>query len=60
LRAIGSSGTYIYMVIIWQALLSAVIGFCGAAAIGTIVVKMTAESALPIVVTPALTVGCLC
>jgi putative ABC transport system permease protein len=59
LRAIGSSGTYIYMVIIWQALLSAVIGFCGAAAIGAIVVKMTAESALPIVVTPALTVGLL-
>jgi putative ABC transport system permease protein len=57
LRAIGSSGPYIYMVIIWQALLSAVIGFCGAAAIGAIVVKMTAESALPIVVTPAMTMG---
>jgi len=57
LRAIGSSGTYIYMVIIWQALLSAVIGFCGAAVIGAIVVKATAESALPIVMTPALTVG---
>jgi putative ABC transport system permease protein len=59
LRAIGSSGTYIYMVIIWQALLSAIIGFCGAAAIGAIVVRMTAESALPIVVTPALTAGLL-
>jgi putative ABC transport system permease protein len=59
LRAIGSSGRYIYMVIIWQALLSAIIGFCGAAAIGTIVVRMTAESALPIVVTPALTAGLL-
>jgi putative ABC transport system permease protein len=59
LRAIGSSSTYIYMVIIWQALLSAVIGFCGAAGIGAIVVRMTAESALPIVVTPALTVGLL-
>ncbi len=59
LRAIGSSGAYIYMVIIWQALLSAIIGFCGAAAIGAIVVKMTAESALPIVVTPALTIGLL-
>ena len=57
LRAIGSSGAYIYMVIIWQALLSAVIGFCGAAAISVIVVKMTAESALPIVVTPGLTVA---
>jgi putative ABC transport system permease protein len=59
LRAIGSSGTYIYMVIIWQALLSAIIGFCGAAAIGAAVTRMTAESALPIVVTPALTVGLL-
>jgi putative ABC transport system permease protein len=57
LRAIGSSGAYIYMVIIWQALLSAVIGFCGAATISVIVVKMTAESALPIVVTPGLTVA---
>ena len=28
LRAIGSSGMYIHKVIIWQALLSAVIGFC--------------------------------
>jgi putative ABC transport system permease protein len=59
LRAIGSSGTYIYMVIIWQALLSAIVGFCGAAAIGAVVVRMTAESALPIVVTPALTAGLL-
>ncbi len=42
LRAIGSSGAYIYTVIIWQ---------------GAIVVKATAESALPIVMTPALTVG---
>jgi putative ABC transport system permease protein len=57
LRAIGSSGPYIYMVIIWQALLSAVIGYSGAAIIGAIVVKATAESALPIVMTPALTVG---
>ena len=34
LRAIGSSGRYIHKVIIFQALLSAVIGFCIAAAIG--------------------------
>jgi putative ABC transport system permease protein len=57
LRAIGSSGPYIYMVIIWQALLSAVIGFCGAAVIGAIVVKATAESALPVIMTPGLTLG---
>ena len=54
LRAIGSSGAYIYMVIIWQALLSAIIGFCGAASISAIVVKITADTALPIVVTPAM------
>jgi putative ABC transport system permease protein len=57
LRAIGSSGAYIYMVIIWQALISAVVGFCGAAGISAVIVKMTAETALPIVVTPALTMA---
>jgi putative ABC transport system permease protein len=55
LRAIGSSGAYIYSVIIWQALLSAIIGFLGAAAISSIAVRMTAESALPIVIGPAMT-----
>jgi putative ABC transport system permease protein len=55
LRAIGSSGMYIHKVIIWQALLSAVIGFCIAAGIGALVVRMTAESALPIVMTRGLT-----
>lgn len=54
LRAIGSSGAYIYLVIILQALLSAVIGFCGAVAISSVVVGMTADSALPIVMTPAM------
>jgi len=57
LRAIGSSGEYIYRVIIWQALLSAVMGFAGAAAISAVVVRMTAGSALPIVMTPALIVA---
>jgi putative ABC transport system permease protein len=57
LRAIGSSGMYIHKVIIWQALLSAVIGFCLAAGIGAVIVKMTAETALPIIMTPELTVG---
>jgi putative ABC transport system permease protein len=55
LRAIGSSGMYIHTVIIWQALLSAVIGFCIAAGIGAVVVRMTADSALPIVMTRGLT-----
>jgi putative ABC transport system permease protein len=55
LRAIGSSGSYIHKVIICQALLSAVIGFCIAAGIGWIIVRRTAESALPIILTPGLT-----
>ncbi|NOJ41886.1 ABC transporter permease [Bradyrhizobium australiense] len=52
LRAMGSSNGYIYTVIIYQALINAVIGFAIAAGIGSIVVQMTAKSALPIVVTP--------
>jgi putative ABC transport system permease protein len=52
LRAMGSSNGYIYTVIIYQALLNAVIGFIIAAAIGAVVVQMTAKSALPIVITP--------
>jgi len=55
LRAIGSSGGYIVKVIIIQALLSAVIGFCLAAAIGWTVVQATAETALPVIMTPAMT-----
>jgi putative ABC transport system permease protein len=52
LRAMGSSNGYIYNVIIYQALLNAVIGFAIAAGIGAIIVQMTAKSALPIVITP--------
>jgi putative ABC transport system permease protein len=58
LRAIGSSSVYILKVIIAQALLSAIIGFSCAASIGLIIVEATANSALPIVMTPALT-ACL-
>jgi len=57
LRAIGSSGTYIHKVIIFQALLSAIIGFGIAAGIGWVIVKATAESALPVIMTPALIAG---
>jgi putative ABC transport system permease protein len=57
LRAIGSSGGYIHKVIICQALLSAVIGFCIAAGIGFFIVEKTAETALPIMMTPGLTLG---
>ncbi len=59
LRAMGSSNNYIYNVIIYQALLNAVIGFVLAAAIGYVVVEMTAKSALPIVITPWLVAALL-
>ena len=57
LRAIGSSRQYIYKVIVWQAVLSAVIGFAIAALIGAAIVRLTAATALPILITPGLTVG---
>jgi putative ABC transport system permease protein len=59
LRAIGSSGGYIRAVILIQALVSAVIGFSIAAGIGMLVVKATAETALPISMPPTLTWGLL-
>jgi putative ABC transport system permease protein len=54
LRAIGSSAGYIHRVIILQALMSAVIGFGIAGGIGLIVVYATADTALPVVITPAM------
>ena len=51
LRAMGSSNGYIYYVIIYQALINAVVGFAIASGIGALVVQMTAKSALPIVIT---------
>jgi putative ABC transport system permease protein len=57
LRAIGSSSGYIHKVIICQALLSAAIGFSLAAGIGLVIVKSTAETALPILMTPEVTLG---
>jgi len=57
LRAIGSSRVYILKVILVQALLSAVIGFSIAAAIGLALVNATADAALPVVMTPELTLG---
>ena len=59
LRAMGSSNNYIYGVIIYQALLNAVIGFIFAAGIGFVVVRMTEKSALPIVITPWLVAALL-
>jgi putative ABC transport system permease protein len=57
LRAIGSSNLYIHKVIICQALLSAVIGFSLAAIVSLVIVTMTADTALPILMTPELTMG---
>ena len=51
LRAMGSSNGYIYHVIIYQARINAVVGFAIASGIGALVVQMTANSALPIVIT---------
>jgi putative ABC transport system permease protein len=57
MRAIGSSSRYIYAVIITQALLSAAIGFGIAAAIGRVIVKATADSALPVLMPAGLLVA---
>jgi putative ABC transport system permease protein len=57
LRAIGASGSYLRMVIALQAVISAVIGFLLALALSAGVAKMTADAALPVVMTPELSVG---
>src|SRR5690242_2702264 len=57
LRAIGSSSRYIYAVIIIQALISAAVGFGIAAAIGMVIVKVTADSALPVLIPTGLLVA---
>jgi putative ABC transport system permease protein len=59
LRAIGSSHGYIYSVIIYQALLNAVIGFGLATLIGFAVVRFTMNGALPILITPTLILAML-
>ena len=56
LRAIGSSGAYLHTVIITQALLSAIAGFGIAFIVGIFIVRLTTDSALPVLMTPALTV----
>ena len=54
LRAMGASNSYIYQVIICQALVNAIIGFAIAALIGAAIVHFTAKSALQVVITPNL------
>jgi putative ABC transport system permease protein len=60
----GSSRRFLYKVILWQALMSAVIGFAIAASISLIVARVSTDTALPIIMPPlliaslfALTVG---
>ena len=57
LRAIGSSRRYILKVILGQAVLSAALGFSIAALIDFILVQATADAALPVLMTPQLTLG---
>jgi putative ABC transport system permease protein len=52
LRAIGSSAGYIYKVIIFQAVISAVVGFSITVLIDSVIVRMTAGTALPVLITP--------
>ncbi|MBI2714856.1 MAG: ABC transporter permease [Rhizobiales bacterium] len=59
LRAMGSSRGYIYSVIIYQALLNAVIGFGLATLIGFAVVRLTMNGALPVLITPTLILAML-
>jgi putative ABC transport system permease protein len=57
LRAMGSSNSYIYRVIVYQALLNALVGFCLASLVGFAVVYFTSGGALPVVITPWLMAG---
>ena len=57
LRAMGAANTYIYKVIICQALLNAVVGFAIAALIGTAIAHFTSTSAVQIVITRNLMIG---
>ena len=57
MRAMGSSAFYIHQVILCQAFLSAVIGFFIAAILAWIIVQATATAAVPVIMTPILTLG---
>jgi putative ABC transport system permease protein len=59
LRAIGSSGLYIHAVIVCQALVSAIVGFCIAMGVALLVVRETTGGALPIIMTPTLSLAIL-
>ena len=57
LRAMGASNSYIYKVIVCQALLDTVIGLAIAGLIGAVVVHLTASSVIQIVLTPNLLIA---
>jgi putative ABC transport system permease protein len=57
MRAMGASAFYIHQVILCQAFLSAVIGFFIAAILGWIIVQATATTAVPVIMTPILTLS---
>jgi putative ABC transport system permease protein len=57
MRAMGSSAFYIHQVILCQAFLSAVIGFFIAAILAWIIVQATATTAVPVIMTPILTLS---
>jgi putative ABC transport system permease protein len=57
LRAMGASNSYIFQVIIYQALVNSIIGFAIAALIGAAIVHFTAKSALQVVITPYLIIA---
>jgi putative ABC transport system permease protein len=54
LRALGSSAGWIHKVILWQAIISAAIGYGLAAVAGFVILRATRDSALTIVITPEL------
>jgi putative ABC transport system permease protein len=59
LRALGSSSGYIHRVILLQAALSAAIGYGLGMIIAMAIIHASKDSALPIIMTPALAVGLL-
>jgi putative ABC transport system permease protein len=59
LRALGSSAGYIHRVILFQAALSAALGYALGMIIAMAVVYLSGDTALPIVMTPGLAAGLL-
>ena len=55
----GAANTYIYKVIVCQALIDTIIGLAIAGLIGIAIVWMTATSVIQIVLTPNLVMTCL-